>query len=98
MTVVTEVENALNYGLSTPSSAVRRPTTTRHFLPTTAHRLRQQMPHTFGKPQSRHMPVVPIAIIAGVAIIAGATVVAVGAATVIGYFLLAREEGEFTEQ
>jgi hypothetical protein len=47
------------------------------------------------------MPVVPIAIIAGVAIIAGATVVAVvavGAATVVSNFLLAREEGEFTEQ
>jgi hypothetical protein len=56
------------------------------------------MPHAFGKRESRHIPTVAIAIMATLAIIVAAIVVVVGAATAVSYFLLAREEGEFTKQ
>jgi hypothetical protein len=56
------------------------------------------MTYSITRSQSRGVPVIHLAILAGVALMVGITLVVAGVATVVSYFLLAREEGAFTKE
>jgi hypothetical protein len=56
------------------------------------------MTYFITRSQSRGVPVIRLAILAGVALMVVITVAVAAVATVVSYFLLAREEGAFTKE